>query len=105
MLPMLQKGFVDLMLEYPKIVERHSSGLRYWRLTEAEPFNLVHFACNRSEQGGKIVTLLNHAIRTLATQQQYQQLMLQPLAPDERQQALQYWLQALEKPIAAKTTP
>lgn len=103
MLPMLQKGFVDLMLEYPKIVERHSSGLRYWRLTEAEPFNLVHFACNRSEQGGKIVTLLNHAIRTLATQQQYQQLMLQPLAPDERQQALQYWLQALEKPIAAKT--
>jgi len=98
MLPMLQKGFVDLMLEYPKIVERHSHGLRYWRLTEAESFNLVHFACSRSAQGEKIVMLLNQAIRTLATQQQYQQLILQPLAPDERQQGLQYWLQALANP-------
>ncbi len=98
MLPMLQKGFVDLMLEYPKIVERHSRGLRYWRLTEAEPFNLVHFACSRSAQGEKIVMLLNHSIRALATQQQYQQLLMQPLAADERRQGLQYWLQALAIP-------
>lgn len=98
MLPMLQKGFVDLMLEYPKIVERHSRGLRYWRLTEAEPFNLVHFACSRSAQGEKIVMLLNHSIRALATQQQYQQLLMQPLAADERRQGLLYWLQALAIP-------
>lgn len=95
MLPMLQKGFVDLMLEYPKIAERHSRGLHYWRLTEAEPFNLVHFACSRSAQGEKIVSLLNNAIRALAAQSAYQQLILQPLAEDERQQGLQYWLQAL----------
>ncbi len=58
MLPMLQKGFVDLMLEYPKIAARSTTPLRIWPLAEAESFNLVHFACSRSPKGQKIVALI-----------------------------------------------
>lgn len=95
MLPMLQKGFVDLMLEYPKIAARSTTPLRVWPLAEAESFNLVHFACSRSPQGQKIVALLNSIIRQRAAEPAYQQLIQQQLAPAERSAGLQYWLQTL----------
>ncbi|MDZ7868237.1 MAG: hypothetical protein U5L02_03395 [Rheinheimera sp.] len=95
MLPMLQKGFVDLMLEYPKIAQRSSTALRFWPIAEAEPFNLVHFACSRSAQGENIVALLNQIIRQQARQPSYFQLMLNTLAPAEHAVALHYWQQAL----------
>ncbi|WP_031568063.1 hypothetical protein [Rheinheimera texasensis] len=98
MLPMLQKGFVDLMLEYPKIAARSGSALRYWPLTEAEPYNAVHFACSRTPQGEKIVALLNDSIRHLAANKDYQQLMLQSFAEAERQRVLRDWQQMLVKP-------
>ncbi|ALZ74728.1 hypothetical protein [Rheinheimera sp. F8] len=103
MLPMLQKGFVDLMLEYPKIARRSSTALRFWPLSEAEPFNLVHFACSRSAQGEKIVALLNQIIRQQAGQPSYHQLMFKTLAPAEQAAALHYWQQALTITPKAQT--
>lgn len=98
MLPMLHKGFVDLMLEYPKIAARSSSTLRYWPLTEAEPYNPVHFACSRTPQGEKIVALLNQSIRHQAANKDYQQLMLQSFAEAERGRVLRDWQHMLLTP-------
>lgn len=98
MLPMLHKGFVDLMLEYPKIAARSGSALRYWPLAEAEPYNPVHFACSRSPQGEKIVALLNRSIRHQATNKDYQQLMLQSFAETARSQVLRDWQHMLLTP-------
>lgn len=98
MLPMLQKGFVDLMLEYPKIAARSGSALRYWALAEAEPYNAVHFACSRTPQGEKIVALLNQSIRHLAASKDYQQLMLHSFAETERSQVLRDWQHMLVSP-------
>ncbi len=98
MLPMLHKGFVDLMLEYPKIAARSSNALRYWPLAEAEPYNAVHFACSRTPQGEKIVALLNQSIRHQAANKDYQQLMLQSFAEAERSRVLRDWQHMLVNP-------
>ncbi|WP_348731551.1 hypothetical protein [Rheinheimera texasensis] len=98
MLPMLHKGFVDLMLEYPKIAARSGSALRYWPLAEAEPYNPVHFACSRTPQGEKIVALLNQSIRHQATSKDYQQLLLQSFAETERGRVLRDWQHMLLTP-------
>jgi len=95
MLPMLQKGFVDLMLEYPKIAARSQIELRYWALAEAEPYNAVHFACSRTTQGEKIVALLNQSIRHQAQSKDYQQLFLQGFAEADRARVLRDWQQML----------
>lgn len=98
MLPMLQKGFVDLMLEYPKIARRSQIELRYWTLAEAEPYNAVHFACSRTTQGEKIVALLNQSIRHQGQSKDYQQLFLQGFAEADRARVLRDWQHMLVSP-------
>ena len=98
MLPMLHKGFVDLMLEYPRIAARSQTELRYWPVAEAEPYNAVHFACSRTPQGEKIVALLNQSIRQQAGTTEYQQLTLQSFAAADRDGVLRDWQEMLAQP-------
>ena len=95
MLPMLQRGFIDATLEYRKIALRTDPTLRFYPLFEAQPLNLVHFACSKSERGQRIVNLLNQTIAAKSQQANYQQLVLQGIAEPNRALALQTWLQAL----------
>lgn len=95
MLPMLQRGFIDATLEYRKIALRIDPTLRFYPLFEAQPLNLVHFACSKGERGQRIVKLLNQTIAAKSQQADYQQLVLQGIAEPNRALALQTWLQAL----------
>jgi uncharacterized protein (TIGR02285 family) len=91
MLPMLHKGFVDLMLEYPKIAARSQTAVYFWPLVEAEPYNAVFFACSRSAAGEKIIGLFNQVIRQQAASTAYQQLVLQSFPAADRAQVLHDW--------------
>lgn len=95
MLPMLQRGFIDATLEYRKMALRTDTTLRFYPLLEAEPVNLVYFACSKGERGQRIVNLLNQAIVAKSQQADYQQLVLQGIAAPNQPLALQLWLQAL----------
>ena len=95
MLPMLQRGFIDATLEYRKIALRTDTTLRFYPLLEAQPVNLVHFACSKGERGQRIVNLLNQTIATKSQQADYQQLVLQGIAEPNRALVLQTWLRAL----------
>ncbi|MBZ9613483.1 hypothetical protein [Rheinheimera maricola] len=95
MLPMLQRGFIDATLEYRKIALRTDPTLRFYPLLEAQPVNLVHFACSKGERGQRIINLLNQTIVAKSQLPDYQQLVLQGIAEQNRPLALQTWLQAL----------
>lgn len=95
MLPMLQRGFIDATLEYRKIALRTDPTLRFYPLFEAEPVNLVHFACSKGERGQRIVNLLNQTIVAKSQQADYQRLVLQGITEHNQQLARQIWLQAL----------
>lgn len=97
MLQMLEKNFIDAALEYPKVMANAGSNttLRFWPLQEAEPFNLVHFACSKTTAGTRSVAMLNQVIHTAAAVPAYQQMALGSIAPSARTRALQYWQQAL----------
>ena len=95
MLPMLQRGFIDATLEYRKMALRTDPTLRFYPLLEAQPVNLVHFACSKGERGQRIVNLLNQTIATKSQQADYQQLVLQGIAEPNRALVLQTWLRAL----------
>lgn len=95
MIPMLQRGFIDATLEYHKMALRTDTTLRFYPLLEAEPVNLVYFACSKGERGQRVVNLLNQAIVAKSKQADYQQLVLQGILAPNRPLALQLWLQAL----------
>lgn len=96
MLPMLERGFIDATLEYRKVAERSAMSFRYYAIQEAEPFNLVYFACSKGERGQRVVNLLNESIKLKSQQVAYQQLVLQSIAEKNHDQALQTWLQTLK---------
>lgn len=125
MLPMLHKGFVDLLLEYPKVAQRTAPGtiqgteqetvqrteqrteqgtepaVQIWPLQDVAPFNLVYFACSDTARGRLVVQALNQTIRQLAAEPAYQQLVLQNLPPAQHAAALAYWQQALQNDTQA----
>lgn len=98
LLPMLDRGFIDGLLEYQKVAERSGLQFRYHRLQEAEPVNLVYLACSKGKQGAAVVAGLNQAILQASQQPEYQQLVLQGIAPAQRATALAYWRAALAEP-------
>ncbi len=95
MLPMLERGFIDGLLEYQKVAGRAGQDFSYYRLQEAEPVNLVYFACSKGKQGEAVVAGLNQAIRTVSQQAVYQRLVLQGIAPSQQASALTFWLDQL----------
>ena len=96
LLPMLQRGFIDMMLEYPKYTERSGLALDYFQIQESAPINLVHFACSKGEHGERIVQRLNQTIRHLSRQTAYQQLIIQDIPPQQQSVVLQFWLQQIQ---------
>ena len=92
---MLERGFIDGLLEYQKVALRSGQNFNYYRLQEAEPVNLVYFACSKGLQGEAVVAGLNQAILQASQLTDYQQLMLQGIAPAQQASALQFWLQQL----------
>lgn len=98
MMPMLQRRFVDAVIEYPQIANRSQLPLVFFPLAEAEAVNQVHFACSKGEQGQRVVNTLNHIILRLSQQQPYRDLVLQHLPQSQRQQAVHIWQTALLKP-------
>lgn len=105
MLPMLQKGFVDLLLEYPKVAQRTAPAVQVWPLQDVAPVNLVYFACSDSARGQRVVKALNQTIRQLATDPAYQQLVLQNLPAAQHDAALNDWQQALQNEAGSTTQP
>jgi uncharacterized protein (TIGR02285 family) len=98
-LQMLEKGFVDATLEYPKIVARSGLTLQLWPLQEADPFNLVYFACSKTSAGAQSVSMINQLIQQAMQQQDYLQLALAGIPADQQAQALQFWQQAITVPF------
>lgn len=94
-LHMLQKGFIEATLEYPKVVRRSGLALQSWPLQEAEPFNLVFFACSKTNAGARSVQIINQIIKQAIQQQDFRQLALAGIPADRQSQALQFWQQAL----------
>jgi uncharacterized protein (TIGR02285 family) len=95
MLPMLERGFIDGLLEYQKVASRARLEFTYYRIQEAEPVNLVYFACSKGKQGEAVVAGLNQAIRKVSLLPEYQTLVLQGIAPAQQTGALAYWLDQL----------
>ncbi len=98
MMPMLQRRFVDALIEYPKIANRSGLPLVFFPVAEAEAVNLVYFACSKGEQGQRVVSSLNQIILQLSQQQAYRDLVLQHLPEAQRQQGAQIWQAALIEP-------
>ena len=98
MMPMLQRRFVDALIEYPKIANRSHLPLVFFPVAEAEAVNLVYFACSKGEQGQRVVNTLNQIILHLHQQPAYRELVLQHMPEAQRQQAAQIWQEALLKP-------
>jgi len=94
-LQMLEKGFIEATLEYPKIVTRSGLPLQSWPLQEAEPFNLVYFACSKTDAGAQSVQIINQLINQVSQQKDYLLLALAGIPTQQQAQALQFWQQAL----------
>jgi len=94
-LHMLDKGFIDATLEYPKIVARSGLALQLWSVQEAEPFSLVYFACSKTSDGARSVRIINQLLSDAMQQQDYQRLALAGIPPDQQAQALKFWQQAV----------
>ena len=95
LMPMLERGFIDGLLEYQKVAQRHGQNFNYYRLQEAEPVNLVYFACSKGKRGEAVVAGLNQAILQASQQSEYQQLVLQAIAQSQQATALAVWQEQL----------
>lgn len=91
LIPMLKRGFIDMILEYPSVISNQHPDLMLLPLQETEPFQLSHFACSNTLAMQPVMDQLNTVIRRLSQDPTYQQLVLQPLADDKRAAALLYW--------------
>lgn len=96
MLPMLEKNFIDAVIEYPKIADRSNQRLKYYPLQEAEAISLVYFACSKGKNGELVVKTLNDVLRTLSQQPSYLQIMASGFPANQRDLAIEYWLQSLK---------
>lgn len=84
--PMLQQHRVSAVLEYPfMLATTDATLLQGYTVAEAEPLQLVYFACNKSDRGQAIIDTLNQSIGALAGTQVYLDLHLAAV-PAERQQ-------------------
>ncbi|MDZ7869344.1 MAG: transporter substrate-binding domain-containing protein [Rheinheimera sp.] len=92
-LPMLNKGFVDMALEYPvAITDLEFPMLASFRLKEADPFALAYFACNRDAVTAELLQQLDSAILQFRNQPEFKQMLLAIYPPAERAKIWQAWL-------------
>ena len=96
MLPMLEKGFIDIMLEYPSVLAQYSAEVVYFNFVETEPVQFVHFACSNTAEMKQLMPLINRHIKELSGSTQYIDLVLRELPENQREQALALWLAILK---------
>lgn len=93
-IPMLQKGYADLVLEYPAALNKTELAvLQSFRVREADPYALAYFACKRDAETAALLQQLNHAILQFRRQPEFKQLLLDIYASAEREQVWQVWLE------------
>lgn len=91
-IPMLQKGYADLVLEYPAALNKTELAvLQSFRLKEADPYALAYFACKRDAETAAILQQLDNAILQFRRQPEFKQLLLDIYDPLEREQVWQVW--------------
>lgn len=91
-IPMLQKGYVDLVLEYPAALNSSERALlQSFRLREADPYSLAYFACKRDAETAALLQQLNSAILQFHRRPEFKQLLLDIYDPLEREQVWQVW--------------
>ncbi len=95
LLPMLEKQFIDMVIEYPKIADRSTQRLKYYPLQEAEAISLVYFACSKGKDGEKVVSRLNDVLRSLSQQQSYLEIMRTGFPESQRDNAIAFWQQSI----------
>ena len=89
--PMLDKKYVDIMIEYGKVAKRTPLKLSVYPFAEADSFVMSYFSCALTEKGQSFVAALNRAIAKSIDKSDYQQLMFDEIAPNLRPQAKQIW--------------
>jgi uncharacterized protein (TIGR02285 family) len=92
--PMLDKKYVDIMIEYGKVAKRTPLKLSVYPFAEADSFVMSYFSCALTEKGQSFVAALNRAIAKSIDKSDYQQLMFEEIAPNLRPQAKQIWRRA-----------
>ncbi|SEA84733.1 transporter substrate-binding domain-containing protein [Alkalimonas amylolytica] len=98
LIPMLQRGFLDIIIEYEIVAKEHSNELAFFPFEETEAFQLSHFACSNTEDMARLLPALNQSIQMLGQDEEFQQLMLLSIPEHFKQQALQYLREAQQKP-------
>jgi len=96
LLPMLEKQFIDMVIEYPKIADRSSQQLKHYPLQEAEAISLVYFACSKGSRGELVVNSLNDVLRTLSQQPAYLDIMRTGFTESQRDSAIAYWQESIK---------
>ncbi|WP_348729860.1 transporter substrate-binding domain-containing protein [Rheinheimera texasensis] len=93
-IPMLQKGYADLVLEYPAALNTTELAvLQSFRLKEADPYALAYFACKRDAETAALLQQLDSAIAQFRQQPEFKTLLLDIYAPAEREHVWQVWQQ------------
>lgn len=91
-IPMLQKGYADLVLEYPAALNKAElAAPQSFRIKEADPYALAYFACKRDAETAAVLQQLDSAILQFSRQPEFKQLLLDIYDPLERDQVWQVW--------------
>ena len=98
LIPMLERGFIDIIIDYKVVAVEQSNELAFFPFKETEAFQLSHFACSDSQEMTKLMQSLNHSIQMLSQNEDFQQLMLHSIPPHLQDDALQYLLRAQQRP-------
>ncbi len=98
LLPMLQRGFIDLMIDYEVVLYEHREALSFFPYAETEPFQLSHFACSNSAEMRSILPKLNQAIHALSTDPEFRQLIMQSIPSHQQAQGWEYLKAAQQNP-------
>lgn len=98
LLPMLQRGFIDIMIDYEVVLHEHRQELSFFPFAETEAFQLSHFACSNSAAMRSILPILNQTIHALSTDPAFQQLSVQSIPPHQQAEAWQYLKAAQQNP-------
>lgn len=98
LLPMLQRGFIDVMMEYEVVLQDHSETLLFFPFQETERYQLSYFACSNTEVMATLMPMVNQAIATVSQDPEFQQLMSLSVQDSQREQALKFLLDEIKQP-------
>ncbi len=103
MLPMMERSFIDVIIEYPAIAASSKMAARHFKIYEATEFSAVHIACTKSAQGDINLQLINQAIRELANEDNYRRWVLEHVGEQTADEVIKVWSSALaEHPHSSK---